>query len=395
MAINPNTKYPGKTAGTSTEYPFGKARNITTPGDGTGTPWEEDVVNDLFGFQQAMLKAVGRTPSTTPEEVGASQYLQAIMALGNGVGNLYLDTGAADAYVIDPDTDIPAPETLLDGFMVRFVPVANNTGASTVNVAGFGVKSIVNEEGNAISALNILAGYDHTLRYDLASDKWVLVGVYNALRMQVFTSSGVYTRNALAKSLYVECVGGGGGGGGAIAPGVGLGGNAGAGGGGGGCGRSFLSAQSLGTTVTVTVGAGGAGGSTSGGNGGTGGGSAFGTHTNGAGGVGGTGDLASPATVPERGVAPAGAGGSSTLNNAGVIEGGPGGIGAIYTNTGIQGAGGGSAFCPTTHGGVENVTATSPVGYGGGGCGAVAVDLATGYAGGDGADGIVVVWELF
>ena len=63
MAINPEAEYSGKITPSSPEYPYGAARNITTPGDGTGTPWESALVNDLFGWQQALLGAVGKVPS--------------------------------------------------------------------------------------------------------------------------------------------------------------------------------------------------------------------------------------------------------------------------------------------------------------------------------------------
>lgn len=78
MAINPATKYPLQTEPASTEFPYGKAQNVTISGDGKGTPWEKDLINDVFGFQQALLKAGGLTPSGSPDEVGASQYLQSL-----------------------------------------------------------------------------------------------------------------------------------------------------------------------------------------------------------------------------------------------------------------------------------------------------------------------------
>lgn len=83
MAINPETQYPGKIAPSTPDYPYGAARNITVPGDGTGTPWEAALVNDLFGFQQALLSEAGLVPTSSPEKVGASQYLDAINAVAN------------------------------------------------------------------------------------------------------------------------------------------------------------------------------------------------------------------------------------------------------------------------------------------------------------------------
>lgn len=81
MAIVPKTKYPSQTLVTDAAYPHGKARNVVTPGDGTGTPWEADLVNDIFGFQQALLAAAAITPSNLPDKVGTSQYVDAIKAL--------------------------------------------------------------------------------------------------------------------------------------------------------------------------------------------------------------------------------------------------------------------------------------------------------------------------
>lgn len=81
MAINPKTQYPGKIAPSTPEYPYGKARNISTPGDGTGTPWEAALVNDIFGFQQALLSEASVVPSGNPDEVGDSQYLTALLSI--------------------------------------------------------------------------------------------------------------------------------------------------------------------------------------------------------------------------------------------------------------------------------------------------------------------------
>src|SRR6185295_6263135 len=82
MALKPSLKYPGQIdTGDPTGYPHGKARNIVVEGDGIGTPFEQDLVNDIFGFQQAMLVGAGITPSNVPDKVGASQYLDALRAL--------------------------------------------------------------------------------------------------------------------------------------------------------------------------------------------------------------------------------------------------------------------------------------------------------------------------
>ena len=81
MAIRIVDAYPGKTAGVVDGYPHGKARNVTAPNDGTGTPLDAALVNDDQGFKQALLAAADITPSGTPDEVGASQYLEALQKI--------------------------------------------------------------------------------------------------------------------------------------------------------------------------------------------------------------------------------------------------------------------------------------------------------------------------
>lgn len=80
MAIKPKVEYPYQTITTDPAYPHGKARNVTVPGDGTGTPLEQKWVNDVWGFLQAVLAAGGVTPSGIPDTASASDYLNALKA---------------------------------------------------------------------------------------------------------------------------------------------------------------------------------------------------------------------------------------------------------------------------------------------------------------------------
>lgn len=97
MAINPESQYPGKIDPATAAYPYGKARNITVPGDGTGTPWEAALVNDIFGFQQALLNLASITPNGTPDSATASQYLDAVLSIigtrgYSSIANMVADT---------------------------------------------------------------------------------------------------------------------------------------------------------------------------------------------------------------------------------------------------------------------------------------------------------------
>ena len=89
------------------------------------------------------------------------------------------------------------------------------------------------------------------------------------MTMQIFTSSGTYTRPTGKSSFLVICCGGGGGSGGLRDSGDI------AGGGGGGTGFRLYTASEVGSTAAVTVGAGGTGGTTSPTDGGAGGTSSF------------------------------------------------------------------------------------------------------------------------
>lgn len=78
MSIRPDVVYPGQVLTGDPGYPYGKARNITVPGDGTGTPLEQQMLNDVFGFEQQLLAEAGIVPSGVPDAVGASDYERAV-----------------------------------------------------------------------------------------------------------------------------------------------------------------------------------------------------------------------------------------------------------------------------------------------------------------------------
>jgi len=109
MAIDPSASFPGRTDNTSDPvgYPLGKAKDQTTPGN--GTPFVAVLLNDIFGFQQALLDAAGLTASGTPDKVGASQYLAAVQAVaaaaGGAGGRLVKFLTASSTLTIDNGAD--------------------------------------------------------------------------------------------------------------------------------------------------------------------------------------------------------------------------------------------------------------------------------------------------
>jgi hypothetical protein len=395
MAINPGTAYPGGTAAPSPAYPYGQGRNITVPGDGTGTPWEAGVVNDLFGFQQALLSAIGVTPSTFPEAVGASQYLQAVVALASGLGSIGTDSGAVNTVVLTLPLNVQAPPAYFNGYRVTFRPIAANTGATTINVNGLGLRDLRSYRDEVLTGSELSTTVDAVAVFSAALNRFLLVENSGRTRKVVFTTSGNYTPSPGVRHVIVEAVGAGGGGGGAQGPGVGNGGNAGTGGCGGAYGVKVYTRAALPVApIAVTIGAGGVGGSTAGGGGTNGGNTIFDTMTAN-GGQGGAGDANPGTTGGGRGADSSALVSSVAVGADYSVDGGIGGTGIVFNTNGMGAGGGLSNLSAQAHNTRENVAAVNGTKYGNGGGGGISCNSATGRAGGTGANGVCIITEIF
>ena len=229
-------------------------------------------------------------------------------------------------------------------------------------------------ETNTGADITSAAGDRFRLDQDSDGTTWLLTqlgaaaGSGGLASLQVFTSSGTYTKPVGLKYARVRLVGGGGGGSGWSYTSAN-----GSGGGGGGYAEKLIAAVSIGATETITVGGGGAGGAKASGNGGGGGTTSFGALLSATGGGGGM-------RASRGGVGGVGSGGD--INSKG---GGGGGYSSTTANAGWGGdsvlGGGGYAKSgsPGIAGGI----------YGGGGSGG------SFGAGGAGAAGIVIVEEIF
>lgn len=108
MSIKPVDQFPGKVAPATPDNPFGTARNITIPGDGTGTPWESSILKDEWGFQHAMLINAGMEPNGTPDSAENSQLFKAAKAsIGNGANLL----SNHNFLIASPDDSQPPPDS--------------------------------------------------------------------------------------------------------------------------------------------------------------------------------------------------------------------------------------------------------------------------------------------
>lgn len=209
---------------------------------------------------------------------------------------------------------------------------------------------------------------------------------FTKIVVQTFSASSVYTPNTNLLYATIECMGAGGGGGGTANSAGGAETVAG-GGGAGGYSRKTVSSTTIGTSQTVTVGAGGAGApasNTSGSNGGL---SSVGSICLANGGSGGHGTGG--------GVALGGIGGlPGTGDIAGHGENGMGGLlASINTVIFESGNGGSTQWGSYGYGAQGGSTGNAATGYGSGGGGGGSANGAGAAGGGAGAPGYVVITE--
>ena len=124
----------------------------------TATEWNE-VPSEI----QNVIEALGQTLSSGD-----------LNQLGKGIAgyvanaNFYTDTGIADAYVLTKIGSKQAATAYTNGFQASFLAGNTNTGASTVNIAGLGIKNIKTSSGGNPVAGDIFDRID--LIFDASND---------------------------------------------------------------------------------------------------------------------------------------------------------------------------------------------------------------------------------
>ena len=109
----------------------------------------------------------GQTPATSNLEqlgIGSARY--------SSGGQFFTDSGTANAYVLSPVSPFKSPvssgagEGYFNGMIISFRAGNANSGASTVNVNGAGVKNLKKADGTDVATGDILTTSDVTFRYD-------------------------------------------------------------------------------------------------------------------------------------------------------------------------------------------------------------------------------------
>lgn len=142
-------------------YSAGTTTKATTWTDSTGgTPNSNPIVLDYrgecnlwispnVGYKYVLAPATDTDPPTNPIKTVDNIVNSQLITLYGGV-----DTGVANAYVLNFTSNFSA---YADGIMIEWLPSNTNTSASTININGIGIVSIVNQDGSALVANQIIA----------------------------------------------------------------------------------------------------------------------------------------------------------------------------------------------------------------------------------------------
>lgn len=151
MAINPSVQLAPDITAPDADYTYGSAKNETAPGNLDGTPYKKVRADDIFGFQQALLRSAGIVPSGSADTQLASQYLQSLLHQVLTGGTL-VDTGIVNVYQLDPQTNNIPPVAYKNGQVVIFVSTSpTNTGACTAQIASLGAKALKRLGSDAVA----------------------------------------------------------------------------------------------------------------------------------------------------------------------------------------------------------------------------------------------------
>ena len=322
---------------------------------------------------------IGQEPLT-----GAYHVLDAITTSATATYNLQLNSGAfspatANQLLVSLNGVIQKPGSsfTISGSQITFSSALTSSDSIDFIIALGDVLSVGTPTDGSVSSAKLssvldLSGTGRTGHGGLKS-------------VQVFTSSGTYTKPAGISTVKVTVTGGGGGGGGGSANW-----NHGGGGAAGGTAIKVVDVSSI-STVTVTVGGGGGGGA-AGATGGGGGTSSFGSHCSATGG--GAGIAANTGTSRQSG----GVGSGGDINITGGQGDAQAGGNDNDENTAGHGGmsfwGGGGQGTINNHAGSANMVGTAGQAFGsGGGAGRHNLNDGTNYGGADGKAGVVYVEE--
>jgi hypothetical protein len=370
--------------GLSSNDTGGNVVNVGTPTSGQLAQWTgatsiqgiADTTKQWDGGSTGLTAATGRT------SLGASTVGAAIFTLAGPGSNSWLK--ATGLGTVSYEDAVTTRTSLGLGTAA--------TQASTAFEVPLTFSNTVRRTTNTIDLVGDSASPGNNFSYQTNASGVKGWYAMTPTKVTLFAASGTYTPTTGVRTIKVECVGGGGGGGGAKAAAS----TATTGGGGGGGGYAMLMiTSSIKGSYTFVIGAAGAAGTatpTAGGNGGD---TTFDSPSICTGSGGGGGGFSSTGSG---GATFAGSGGNGGIAAAGLFgfTGSLGEVGLILTLAICRGGAGGAAPLGggSTQGAINAAAGGVGRNYGAGGGGA-ASNSATGFAGGAGTQGYLLITEYF
>lgn len=108
---------------------------------------------------------------------GAFDKIPPLGGLVTNSSNFGIDSGGVNSYVVAMN---PLVISLTDGMEVVFKANSSNTGPSTVNVNGLGVKPIVRSDNSVLQGADIVQGQYVSLRYAAGNDNFQITSGISA-----------------------------------------------------------------------------------------------------------------------------------------------------------------------------------------------------------------------
>jgi hypothetical protein len=337
--------------------------------------WGGELNTDLSEIDGVLYTAMNLTASAQTSTITVTAPTTGSTTTGSS-NTLYLCNATGGAFA----ANLPSAATATN-MVVAFKKTDSSTNAITIT--GHSTDTI-----DGVNTQSLSTQYQY-LVLECDGTHWNIIAQTSAsevfsVNTQSFTSSGTYTPTSGMSYCIVEMWGGGGGGGAGVTSGFV---SPGAGGGAGGYSRATFSAGTIGTSQTVTIGAGGTAGNSS--NGGTGGTTSLGSLLTAAGGLGGPYSPSSSLSYP------GGLGGAGSVNGV-TTKGAPGGTSSPTSNgndsfTGNGGStllgGAGVALVGQSLANGNSATANSGSGGSGG------MGYGGNATGGTGGSGLVIITE--
>lgn len=148
-------------------------RNIATKTDNVDTLSAAEFNGSIMMELESSVTFAGITLDTSTD-TDTEMLAQALTRNAQGAAS-YQDGGTANTYVLTALGGFKQPSAYTDGMSVIFKAGNASTGASTINVAGVGVKALVDTTGSALVADSVVADTYYSAIYSSGSDNFELV----------------------------------------------------------------------------------------------------------------------------------------------------------------------------------------------------------------------------